>query len=172
MKPHQKQTYLFRARSFIAKHGVLLVLHKSFTKSKQEIGSNYQTICFPSAPRGSRSVVTTIPSHSCSGRGRRRSAGGLIKWRGGVTGGGGGGGHDPTRRWWPYVIKRLPPTRRHRDTVYQSGGTGSGLCSACCATDEAGHTRLFHGTIDLAAGRHITHTKRSHGLAALAPARL
>ena len=26
LKPHQKQTYLFRARSFIAKHGVLLVL--------------------------------------------------------------------------------------------------------------------------------------------------
>ena len=25
LKPHQKQTYLFRARSFIAKHGVLLV---------------------------------------------------------------------------------------------------------------------------------------------------
>ena len=24
LKPHQKQTYLFRARSFIAKHGVLL----------------------------------------------------------------------------------------------------------------------------------------------------
>ena len=24
--PHQKQTYLFRARSFIAKHGVLLVV--------------------------------------------------------------------------------------------------------------------------------------------------
>ena len=26
LKPHQKQTYLFRSRSFIAKHGVLLVL--------------------------------------------------------------------------------------------------------------------------------------------------
>ena len=26
LKPHQKQTYLFRARSFIAKHGVLLVI--------------------------------------------------------------------------------------------------------------------------------------------------
>ena len=26
LKSHQKQTYLFRARSFIAKHGVLLVL--------------------------------------------------------------------------------------------------------------------------------------------------
>ena len=25
LKPHQKQTYLFQARSFIAKHGVLLV---------------------------------------------------------------------------------------------------------------------------------------------------
>ena len=28
LKPHQKQTYLFRARSFIAKHGVLLVIRK------------------------------------------------------------------------------------------------------------------------------------------------
>ena len=27
LKPHQKQTYLFRARSFIAKHGVLLVIY-------------------------------------------------------------------------------------------------------------------------------------------------
>ena len=26
LKPHQKQTYLFRARSFIAKQGVLLVI--------------------------------------------------------------------------------------------------------------------------------------------------
>ena len=26
LKPHQKQTYLFQARSFIAKHGVLLVV--------------------------------------------------------------------------------------------------------------------------------------------------
>ena len=26
LKPHQKQTYLFQARSFIAKHGVLLVI--------------------------------------------------------------------------------------------------------------------------------------------------
>ena len=25
LKPHQKQTYLFQARSFIAKHGVLLI---------------------------------------------------------------------------------------------------------------------------------------------------
>ena len=27
LKSHQKQTYLFRARSFIAKHGVLLVMY-------------------------------------------------------------------------------------------------------------------------------------------------
>ena len=27
LKPHQKQTYLFRSRSFIAKHGVLLVCY-------------------------------------------------------------------------------------------------------------------------------------------------
>ena len=29
LKPHQKHTYVFRARSFIAKHGVLLVLKLS-----------------------------------------------------------------------------------------------------------------------------------------------
>ena len=31
LKPHQKQTYLFRARSFIAKHGVLLVISRMFS---------------------------------------------------------------------------------------------------------------------------------------------
>ena len=32
LKPHQKQTYLFRARSFIAKHGVLLVRNTYLAK--------------------------------------------------------------------------------------------------------------------------------------------
>ena len=38
LKPHQKQTYLFRARSFIAKHGVLLVV----TLRSEVLPSNLQ----------------------------------------------------------------------------------------------------------------------------------
>ena len=33
LKPHQKQTYLFRARSYIAKQGVLLVYTKNLSMS-------------------------------------------------------------------------------------------------------------------------------------------
>ena len=57
LKPHQKQTYLFRARSFIAKHGVLLVNKSGGGRSPHAMFPRKPTKGFKRAPFASVILV-------------------------------------------------------------------------------------------------------------------
>ena len=58
LKPHQKQTYLFRSRSFIAKHGVLLV------QDSQMIAQDLAIDIFPQI--GGQSNIVSTRGHQRS----------------------------------------------------------------------------------------------------------
>ena len=101
LKPYQKETYLFRSRSFIAKHGVLLVIYTVIS---------WRQFRITASPLGGRSVLRR---HHFAGVFRHRTVGGDAQ-------------HSPPRDARPggAAAGEEDRVRRHgEDAVHQPGHT-------------------------------------------------
>ena len=97
LKPHQKQAYLFRARSFITKHGVLLV-HIFIHSCENEWEGKEMNNCICCALTALSNDIDVIDRCGWSGRSRTRTLSEL--W-------------DPAL-WWPLWPSGGGPPEIHR----------------------------------------------------------